>query len=65
MAFPEGLSWVFEGEEANEFLAKLHAKKEKRPLITGSPHDANEAHRIVVENARRRKAEWDARKREK
>jgi hypothetical protein len=65
MAFPEGLSWVFAGDEANEFLAKLHAKKERRPLVTGSSHEADEAHRIVVENARKRKAAWDAREREK
>jgi len=65
MAFPEALSWVFVGDEADEFRAKLHAKKEKRSLVTGSSHDPVEVHRIVVENARKRKAEWDAREREK
>jgi hypothetical protein len=65
MAFPESLSWVFTGDEAEEFLAKLHVKKERRPLITGSSHDDEEVHRLVIESARNRKAEWDARKREK
>lgn len=65
MAFPEALSWVFSGNEADEFLVKLHAKKGTRALVTGSSHNPEEVHRIVVENARKRKAEWDARKREK
>jgi hypothetical protein len=65
MAFSDTLSWVFRGEEADAFVEKLNAKKEKRPLITGSRHPMAEVRKIVLENARKIKAEQDARKREK
>jgi hypothetical protein len=56
----EGLSWIFRGEEAEEFERKLNEPKEKRPLITGSRHDPKEVRRHVLEAARKRKAEYDA-----
>ena len=63
MAFPESLSWTFEGQEAEELIEKLLPSEKARPLVTGSRHSMSEVHRVVVENARKRKAEQDARQR--
>jgi len=63
MAFPESLSWTFEGEEADEFVAKISPNERPRPLVTGSRHPMADVHRTVVENARKRKAEQSARDR--
>lgn len=65
MAFPESLSWTFEGEEAEKFVAKLSPNKEPQPLVTGSRHSMSDVHRTFVENARRRKAEQSERNRKK
>lgn len=61
MAFPETLSWSFEGDPAEEFLDKLFATRETRPLVTDTGHNAAEVRARVIENGRRRKAEQDAR----
>ncbi len=63
MAFPESLSWTFTGEAADEFVAKLSPNSEPRPLVTGSRHSMTDVHRTFVENARKRKAEQNARNR--
>lgn len=55
MAFPESSSWVIEGEEAAEFVNRLFRKKDKRKLLTGTRLSADEAHKKVVEIARKLK----------
>jgi hypothetical protein len=64
MAFPESLPWTFEGKEADEFVEKISTPEEPRPLVTGSRHEMDHVRKVVVENARKRKAEQRARKRE-
>jgi len=61
--FPESLSWTFEGQQADEFVAKLSPNEEPQPLVTGSRHEMSEVHKVVVRNARKRKAEQSARQR--
>ncbi len=56
MAFPESLSWTFVGEEAEEFERKVAHKDKSSPLVTGSRHEMSKVHKVVVENARKRKA---------
>lgn len=65
MAFPESLSWTFEGKDAEDFLKKVLPHKEPRPLVTGSRHEMAKVHKIVVENARKRKVAQSAGKRQK
>lgn len=60
MSFSDSLSWVFEGEDADAFLAKLNSRKELRPLITGSPHPMSEVRKTVLANSRNAKALKDA-----
>jgi len=55
MAFPESSSWVIEGEEAAEFVNRLFRKKDKRKLLTGTRLSADEAHKKVIEIARKLK----------
>lgn len=63
MAFPESLPWTFEGQEADEFVAKVSPGDKPRQLVTGSRHPMSEVRKLVVEKARQRKAEQSARQR--
>jgi len=55
MAFPESSEWTIEGKEAAEFLNRLFEPKEKRKLVVDTRLSAEELHKKVVENARKRK----------
>jgi uncharacterized Zn finger protein len=55
----ESLLWTFEGEEAEELMAKLAPNKEPRQLVTGSRHKMADVRKTVVKNARKRKVEQE------
>jgi hypothetical protein len=61
----DSLDWTLTGEEAEEFIRKMNAPKERRPLLTGHDHDPKEVHKRVVELARQRKKEWDEKQKAK